>query len=191
TYQGSTTFEVGKNPNSANVGTVRLGQNNELPNNTALTVNAIGGLGVIDFNGKSLTVGSLAGNGRINNHNSGLTIGQNGLSTEFSGFINGTGSVTKVGSGVQTFSGSNTYSGATTINGGTLLITGQPTGAGLITVNSGGALGGNGTIAAPVVVNGALAPAINATTVAHLKINHNPPRTNGASLNYPFGPPSV
>ena len=67
----------------------------------------------------------------------------------------------------MTLSGNTAYTGATNINGGALLITGNPTGTGLISVGNagatlGGALGGSGTIAAPVTVNalGHLAPAL-------------------------------
>ncbi|MFG3745374.1 autotransporter-associated beta strand repeat-containing protein, partial [Klebsiella pneumoniae] len=72
-----------------------------------------------------------------------LTVGSNGLSTEVTGVISGTGSLVKTGSGTLTLSGINVYSGGTTINGGTLQIgTAANTGAvsGAVTVNAGSTL---------------------------------------------------
>src|SRR5205814_1267549 len=40
-YSGPTVFEVGQNPFTANFGVVRLGQNDEIPHNSALTMNLL------------------------------------------------------------------------------------------------------------------------------------------------------
>jgi len=64
------------------------------------------------------------------------------------------GILTKTGAGTLTLSGINTYSGTTTISGGTLLVNGNQAGAsGAMTVNSGGTLGGIGTLGGAVTVN--------------------------------------
>jgi autotransporter-associated beta strand protein len=56
----------------------------------------------------------------------------------------------KDGSGTQILGGANTYSGTTVITGGVLFVEGSHTGGGLYTVESGGALGGDGTIASSI-----------------------------------------
>jgi autotransporter-associated beta strand protein len=61
-------------------------------------------------------------------------------------------------------SGKNTYTGVTTVSNGTLLVNGDSSGAtGLVTVNSGATLGGNGIIGGSVAVSsgGALAPGVS------------------------------
>jgi autotransporter-associated beta strand protein len=72
----------------------------------------------------------------------------------FSGVISGTGSLAKSGKGSYDLTNANTYSGGTTVKAGTLLVdntSGSATGTGAVTILS-GALGGNGTIAGPVVI---------------------------------------
>ncbi len=68
--------------------------------------------------------------------------------------ISGAGNVTvSAGSNVATLTGINTYSGATTVTGGTLRINGDSSAAtGVITVNNGAALGGNGVSGGAVVL---------------------------------------
>jgi autotransporter-associated beta strand protein len=69
-------------------------------------------------------------------------------------------------------SGNNTYTGGTVVNGGTLLVNntaGSGTGTAAVTVNSGGTLGGTGTIVSTstVTVNagGSVAPGVSAGTL--------------------------
>jgi autotransporter-associated beta strand protein len=65
----------------------------------------------------------------------------------------------KKGAGTWTLSNeSNDYSGTTTIEGGLLLVNGIHTGGAVYTVESGGTLGGNGSIGSPVTVHGVYAP---------------------------------
>jgi autotransporter-associated beta strand protein len=89
-----------------------------------------------------------------------LTAGGNNASTTYSAAISGLGGLTKTGAGTLTLSGASTYAGATAINGGALNITGSLGGSGAMTVNSGGALAGTGTVARATTVasGGALAP---------------------------------
>jgi len=76
------------------------------------------------------------------------SMGQKNLDTIFEGSIRdgqGTTGIIKNGAGTLTLSGVNTHTGPTTVNGGTLLIDGN-NGSSAMTVNSGGTLGGTGTI---------------------------------------------
>lgn len=73
-------------------------------------------------------------------------------------------SVQKDGGSTQIFSGtSSTYTGTTIVNAGTLLINGTHTGGGAYTVNTGGTLGGTGTIG--------LAANTNASVLSGGKLN--------------------
>jgi autotransporter-associated beta strand protein len=66
--------------------------------------------------------------------------------------------VVKDGSTTQVFSGANDYSGTTSVNGGTLLVNGSVASPANLTVAATATLGGSGSIASPVIVNGTLAP---------------------------------
>ena len=99
--------------------------NNSTGGNAAIVNNLSG---VVDFSATSgaagdgkVTAGSIAGAGTYNLGSNQLTVGSDGLSTEVSGVISGTGgSLVKTGNGTLTLSGANTYTGGTTVNGGTL-----------------------------------------------------------------------
>jgi fibronectin-binding autotransporter adhesin len=95
--------------------------------------------------------------------------------------ITGTGSLTKEGGGILTLSGANIYAGGTTVNNGKLLAnntTGSATGAGDVTVNANGTLGGTGSVAGNVFVNGGqLSPG---ASINHLDIGGNLSMTGGA-----------
>jgi autotransporter-associated beta strand protein len=140
---------------------------NCLPTGTALSI-ASGG--TLDLSGGSQQVASLTdktpgSGGSVINSNSAasvLTLSPSGGSTTFSGMIRGGGALGTIGlvlsgSGMQVLSGSNTYTGPTTINQGELLVDGSLFSP--VTVNSGGTLGGSGTLNRLVnIVGGRLAP---------------------------------
>ena len=74
-------------------------------------------------------------------------------SVTFSGVISGTGSLVKLGAGAVTLPNTNTYTGTTTVNSGSLIVNGSIASAETV-VNSGGFLGGHGTIGGNLVNNG-------------------------------------
>ena len=99
---------------------------------------------------------------QTNNFKCAWTIGTANTDETFRGIINnwscsgsghvGTVSITKAGTGVWRLTGANEYSGTTTVDGGTLIINGNHTGTGLITVNKNATLGGTGSVAGGVTV---------------------------------------
>lgn len=72
---------------------------------------------------------------------------------QLSGIVSGVGSVTKNGSGILTLSGASTYAGPTAVAAGTLNVTGSLVSA--VTVGSGAALTGTGSVGSLVVSAGA------------------------------------
>jgi fibronectin-binding autotransporter adhesin len=71
------------------------------------------------------------------------------INSSASGRIGGAATLTKSGTGFATLNGDNTYTGATTVTAGTLAINGASSSSSFV-VQSGGALGGNTTLAVPV-----------------------------------------
>ena len=106
------------------------------------------------FSQPPMTFGSLEGDGVVFLSQRSLMIGGNGLSTIFSGVINGNGSLVKTGPGTLTLSGVNLYLDGTTVAEGVMRVsntTGSATGTGPVNVNA-GTLGGSGIIAGAVTV---------------------------------------
>jgi autotransporter-associated beta strand protein len=145
TYSGSTTI---------NSGTLQAGSATGFSPNSAFIVNA-----TLDLHGFSNTIGSLSGSGTVLNNGGAtatLTVGSDNTDTTFGGVLaNGAGvlQLTKSGSGVLTLTGANTYTATTTVNAGSLIVNGSIASAQTV-VNSGGFLGGHGTIGGNLVNNG-------------------------------------
>jgi fibronectin-binding autotransporter adhesin len=102
--------------------------------------------------GNGGTTGSL-GSGAVSN-NASLIMNRSDA-VNLSNVISGTGGFTQAGAGTTTLTASNSFSGTTTINAGTLLANntaGSALGSSTVTVQSGGTLGGNGSIAGPVTI---------------------------------------
>ena len=117
--------------------------------------------------GRSLQVGNgggvgTLGNGSVTNlgrllfnRTNALTVGNQ---------ISGSGEVYQIGTGTTTLTNSNTYTGDTIISNGTLLVenvaslTDSGTGSGTVRVLTNGTLGGSGSIAGEVIVDGRVTP---------------------------------
>jgi autotransporter-associated beta strand protein len=127
----------------------------------------IGDYGQLRLLGYSDTIGSLSGSGTVELLAGTLTTGNDPTPMTYSGVINGIGGhLTKVGSGVFTLTGNNTYTGTTLVRGGTLGVNGhQP--ASDVSIQTGGALAGNGTVGAISDQTGFVKP--GATTYGTLK----------------------
>ncbi|MBV7530382.1 autotransporter-associated beta strand repeat-containing protein [Chitinophaga sp. sic0106] len=101
-------------------------------------------------------------NGVINNH-------LYGYASEGSG----TTTIVKTGTGIWRLTGNNTYVGTTTVEAGKLVVNGNNSGTGPVTVNEGGVLAGKGSIAAGVAVAGTLEPGDSSIGTLTLKDNLN------------------
>ena len=105
---------------SINGGTLQLGAPTSIGSASAVTV---AGGATFDLNGFAETAASVAGSGNISLGNGGaLSEGADNTSTQFSGVISGTGSVTKAGTGTLSLTGANTFSGSVAVTAGTLSI---------------------------------------------------------------------
>jgi outer membrane autotransporter protein len=100
----------------------------------------------------------------ITANNGGIDVAD-GTTLTWNGAISGPGALNKFGAGTLLFNGNQSYAGATNVLAGTLAV-GDPShtsanlsGSSLVTVASGAALGGYGTVAGNVVNNGTIAVA--------------------------------
>lgn len=100
----------------------------------------------------SLTGGVvLDGGSRSFNAAAGDIVVNNGI-----GQANGANGLVKTGPGTLTLNGTSTYGGTTAVNLGRLLVNGSLTGIGAVSVAAGATLGGTGSIAGAVTVNGGI-----------------------------------
>jgi autotransporter-associated beta strand protein len=128
-----------------------------------------GNLIISDHNPPGTTIGSLSdgidlGGGIVILGSNNLTVGNNDLTTQFSGVIEGSGSLIKIGNGKLTLNGSSTYTGMTTVAAGILSVAnkvGSATGSGPVSV-MGGTLAGSGIVTETVDVGAGafLAPSL-------------------------------
>jgi autotransporter-associated beta strand protein len=145
-YTGGSTVEAG---------ILRAGVAGVFVGNTAYAVNG----GTLDLNGFNLTMSSLSGTGGTVALGAAALVTNQATDTSYAGALTGTGSLTKAGARTLTLSGANTYTGATTVDAGTLAVNGSIASSSLLTVNAGGALGGNGMVGNTTInAGGTLAP---------------------------------
>ena len=141
------------------------------------TITAVSNDLAIDMQGgnNSLTIegGAATINGRINGGAGGtnsLTVSPGAGNTfSYAGKLSNFNTV-QINAGTTSFSGDNSYTGTTTISGGTLLAKnggGSATGTGLVTIQSGGTLGGPGIVSNVSVQSGGnITPREGATTAS-------------------------
>ncbi len=121
-------------------------------------------IGEIIINAGGFTV---SGAGRLNNGDDPMPIVNNGTLTFnttgdqlLGGAISGSGALLKSNTSTLSLNGANIVSGPMTVSGGKLLVNGNSTGAGAVTVANGGTLGGTGSVGGSVTVQsgGTLSP---------------------------------
>ncbi len=122
----------------------------------------IGGNGQLHLLGHSDSIGSLAGSGIVALLDGSLITGNDNTATTYGGLISGIGgTLTKVGTNSFTVTGNNAYTGGTFVKNGTLFVRGQqPQSA--VTIQTGGTLGGTGTVGAISDLSGHVKPGVNA-----------------------------
>ncbi|MEY9700225.1 uncharacterized protein with beta-barrel porin domain [Bradyrhizobium diazoefficiens] len=98
--------------------------------------------------------------------NSSFDLSTLGDSAQYRGF----GSFVKTGSSNWTLTGSSSFTGAVSVDAGILSVNGSLASASLTTVNSGGTLGGNGTVGNTTINGGVLAPG---NSIGLLTVNGN------------------
>ncbi len=126
-------------------GTLRLGTDQALATTTALT---LANDGRVDLDGHHVTVAALHGSSAtaIELGDGTLTTGGNHESTTFAGQISGSGNLIKTGTGTLMLTGENTFSGGVTVNEGFLGVAPLTDfGTGIVTLDGGGLLWAPGT----------------------------------------------
>ncbi len=152
TLSGNNTFT---GTTKINQGKLIVGHANALANST-LDFSYYGGTQLLLFAVNSANIGSLQGsmNFSLTNIAGGavaLSVGSLGLSSSYSGYISGTGSLTKEGNGTLTLSKYDSYSGATTMNAGALVLKSTLSGGAVI---NGGTMTLVGALSGGAVING-------------------------------------
>jgi fibronectin-binding autotransporter adhesin len=166
-YLGSTTIDAGTLVVTAN-GAMGPATATGIVVNAGGALAFTGGLNYTTAEPITISGAGPAGNGAIENISGTNTfaapitlsgtasIGSDAGTMTLSGAISGMATddeLSKTGAGTLTLSNSNAYSGATTVNAGELLVNGSVLDS-AITVNSGGTLGGDGSVPAATVQSG-------------------------------------
>jgi autotransporter-associated beta strand protein len=180
TFTGSTLVSAG---------TLGLGNTLALKNSVLDT----SGSGTLSFGTLSAaTIGGLAGAGSLalltaNTRALAFSVGNNNANSTYSGAMQGVGSLIKIGSGTLLLTGNNTYSGTTAVNQGKLAVNGSLISP--VTVNSGGTLGGTGSLTGVTLnTGGHLAPGNSPGT---LILSGSLSLLAGSVLDYELGTPAT
>ena len=137
THAANATLVANGGTNGGLGGTISFGDVS-YGDNAIIQVFGNGSLEDVTYHVAPLSIGSLEGDGIVKlSADHALNIGANGLSTTFSGSIQGSNSIVKIGSGTLTLGGANIYTGGTAVIAGALKIgneSGSATGTGTVNV---------------------------------------------------------
>jgi uncharacterized protein with beta-barrel porin domain len=112
-------------------------------------------------------------------------VSQLGAAAQYQGF----GTFNKIDGSTWTLTGTSTFAGPINVNGGTLSVNGNVTSASGLTVNSGGTLGGTGTVGNTTIASGGtLAPG---NSIGTLNVNGNLTLNSGSNYNVEVSPSSA
>lgn len=171
-----------------NDGVAVVDANEQIADSAEVTAIGIGRLQVGNVNVVTEAIAGLEGDGEVafgdDAPGSTLRVGGGDFAGTFTDGVAGGTPLVKFGPGTLTLSGVSTFLGNTAINGGALVLAGGSLPAGTVTVASGAALGGQGTVGGPVVLqSGAnLAPVGGPLNLAALSW------AGGARLTAALGP---
>ncbi|MEO6053125.1 MAG: autotransporter-associated beta strand repeat-containing protein, partial [Chthoniobacterales bacterium] len=138
---GELVFSSNGGPGTLNLnsgGTLQVGGTNGIRNSGTGTFNLAGGI-------LKVTNSSLTSSMNMILSNSSL-IDTSGVEGVLSGVLSGSGALSKTGAGTLHLTGDNTYSGTTTLYAGVLIIDGNQSGIGQVSILTGSTLGGDGTL---------------------------------------------
>ena len=163
-YAAQTSFT---GTNRIEQGTLRLGDSERLASNSRLEVAG----GTFDMQGFSERVGDLLLEGGLITATGAGVLSSTSIEVQdgvIQARLAGAAGLTKSSAGTVALNSPNIYTGTTAVSGGTLLVNSSHTGGDAYSVDEGATLGGNGTITAPVLVNGiiALGASIGTLTVS-------------------------
>lgn len=162
-------------------GTLRAGSAGSFSSRSAFMLNAGTQL---DLGGRDQAIGSLSGGGAVALGAATLTTGADNQHSVYTGWIQGTGGLTKTGAGVFTLGADNSaYRGQITVSGGGLWLRDDARLGASVLARTGALLGGTGTLGATTIEAGAVhAPGnpVGTQTITGDYVNRGTLRASGA-----------
>ncbi|MCH4592150.1 autotransporter domain-containing protein [Achromobacter xylosoxidans] len=162
-------------------GTLRAGSAGSFSSRSAFMLNAGTQL---DLGGRDQAIGSLSGGGAVALGAATLTTGADNQHSVYTGWIQGTGGLTKTGAGVFTLGADNSaYRGQITVSGGGLWLRDDARLGASVLARTGALLGGTGTLGATMIEAGAVhAPGnpVGTQTITGDYVNRGTLRASGA-----------